>query len=340
MNKGFVKYFLLAVCFALAISVADAQAKKRTVKKRTTAKKTTNSRTKANIAPTNVDTVATVEPKIDSLPITTIKKSLRPNDAIERNLVKDRTPLAYEHIREDDAVYRERLWREIDIREKQNIAFRYSADEDNGNQRFISILFKAIQDGPDNGGVTVFDAVDDRFTTPLTVAQVSTKISGGTISVPQYDSLGNITGYKDVTAEVNLDSFYKFRIKEEVIFDKESSRLFWRILGIAPVKNVVTSAGINLGETELFWVYYPDMRPILSKYEVYNGKNFGAKMSWEELFESRMFYGRIIKSTLDNPYDRYLSDFQGLKDNKILQLLEGENIKDRIFDYEQNLWSY
>ena len=49
--------------------------------------------------------------------------------------------------------------------------------------------------------------------------------------------------YKETTAEVNLDSFYKFRIKEEVIFDKESSRLFWRILGIAPVKNVITSTG-------------------------------------------------------------------------------------------------
>ena len=140
--------------------------------------------------------------------------------------------------------------------------------------------------------------------------------------------------------EVNLDSFYRFRIKEEVIFDKESSRLFWRILGIAPVKDVITSAGVNLGPTELFWVYYPDMRPVFAKYEVYNGKNFGARMSWEELFESRMFYGRIIKSTMDNPYDKRLDEYGGLKDNKILQLLEGETIKDKIFIYEQNLWSY
>jgi gliding motility associated protien GldN len=341
MNKLLVKYFLLVICFSLAVSASEAQAKKRTAKKRTTAKKTTNTRTKAPVTPA-VDTAATTttELKIDSLPINQVKKSLRPNDAIERNLVKDRTPLSYEHLREDDAVYRERLWREIDIREKQNIAFRYAADEDNGNQRFISILFKAIQDGPDNGGVTVFDAIDDRFTTPLTVAQVANKISGGAVQVPIYDSLGNITGYKETAAEVNLDSFYKFRIKEEVIFDKESSRLFWRILGIAPVKMVYTSQGLPVGETELFWVYYPDMRPILAKYEVYNGKNFGAKMSWEELFETRMFYGRIIKSTLDNPYDKSLDQMSGLKDNKILQLLEGENIKDRIFDYEQNLWSY
>ena len=112
---------------------------------------------------------------------------------------------------------------------------------------------------------------------------------------------------------------------------------FWVSL---PIKNVITSQGVNLGEAPLFWVYYPDMRPIFAKYEVYNGKNYGARMSWEELFESRMFYGRIIKSTLDNPFDEFLSEQQGLKDNKILQLLEGERIQNKIFDYEQNLWSY
>lgn len=341
MKKFFV-YFLLAGCFAMVTNDSDAQAKKRTVKKRPTAKKTTNTRTNANINPVKQDTVVAVVPpaKIDSLPIMAVKKSLRSNDAIERNLVKDRIPLPYEHLREDDAVYREKIWREIDIREKMNLPFRYAANEDNGNQRFISILMKAIQDGEANGGVTVFSPVDDRFTTPLTIAEVAEKISGGSVDVPIYDSLGQVTGTKTVTAEVNLDSFYKFRIKEEVIFDKESSRLFWRILGIAPVKNVITSQGVNLGETELFWVYYPDMRPVFARYEVYNPKNMGARMSWEELFESRMFYGRIIKSTLDNPYDRFLSEYGGLKDNKILQLLEGETIKDRVFNYEQNLWSY
>ena len=72
---------------------------------------------------------------------------------------------------------------------------------------------KAIQDGEANGGVTVFSAVDDRFTTPLTIAEVAEKISGGSVDVPIYDSLGQVTGTKTVTAEVNLDSFYKFRNK-------------------------------------------------------------------------------------------------------------------------------
>jgi gliding motility associated protien GldN len=166
------------------------------------------------------------------------------------------------------------------------------------------------------------------------------KLVGEEVDVPDYDSLGNLIGTKKKRNEVNYDSFYKFHIKEEVIFDKESSRLFWRILGIAPVKNIITSQGVDLGPTELFWVYYPDIRPILATYEVYNGKNFGGRMSWEELFESRMFSARIIKSSYDNPRDYKIDQFPGFKENGILQLFEGENIKERIFSYEQDLWSY
>lgn len=263
-------------------------------------------------------------------------KSLRRDAAVDDDAIRDRIPLAYEHLRADDAVYRHKIWREIDSREKINLPFRNPADLDNGNQRFISILLQAIQDS----AVTVFSSVDDRFTTPMTIGQVAGVVAGEEVEVPQYNEAGELTGTKKMRNEINLDSIYKFRIKEEVIFDKESSRLFWRILGIAPVKRVITPQGLDIGETELFWVYYPDMRETFAKYDVYNGKNFGARMSWEELFESRMFYGRIIKSTIDNPYDQFIKNYKGLSENPILQLLEGENIKEKIFNYEQDLWSY
>lgn len=261
--------------------------------------------------------------------------SLRNDAAIERNLVKDRTPLAYEHIREDDAVYRTRVWREIDIREKINLPFRYSANEDNGNQRFIAILVKAVKDSL----VTAFDAIDDRFTTPLTVAKAMEQFGGGMDTVPHYDMNGNIDKYIITPKEVNPDDITKFKLKEEWVFDKESSRMFVRILGIAPMKKLQTSSGISLGDDEvpMFWVYYPDTRAVLSKYEAYNNKNFGGRMTWEELFENRFFSSYIVKSTLDNPYDVRLSTM--FKD-PILRLLEGDNIKEKIFNYEQDLWSY
>jgi gliding motility associated protien GldN len=345
MKRHYVKYVLLALCLLVFVNITEAQQKKkRTVVKRgaTTTSRTTKGKTKASIksGAQAVDTVAVVPPppppENDSLPIKVIRKSLRPDEAVDTRSIRDRAPLVYEDLRADDAVYRHKIWRVIDTREKMNLPFRYSADENNGNQRFISILFQAIQDS----AVTVFNSIDDRFTTPMTRAEVAKVVGGDDIEVPIIDSNGVQTGVKKTKPEVNLDSFYKFKIKEEVIFDKESSRLFWRILGIAPIKNIITSQGVNLGESELFWVYYPDMRPIFAKYDVYNGKNFGARMSWEDLFESRQFSGRIVKTTIDNPMDLDIRNMPGLTDNTVFQLLEGERLKDKIFNYEQDLWSY
>lgn len=343
MKKYLIKVMCFAVVFSLCTMAVSAQ-KKRSAKKRpnTASKKSTKGKTKANSTTAQIDSVATAAavppppPVPDSLPIPKIKKSLRPDEAVETKDIRDRNPLAYEHLRVDDAVYRHKIWREIDAREKMNLPFRYAADENNGNQRFISILLKAVQDGD----VTVFDPIDDRFTTPLTVGQVSKMIGGGSDSVPHFNEKGEIDRYDLKVREINFDSFYKFKIKEEVIFDKEASRLFWRILGIAPVRNVYSSDGNYVGPQDVFWVYYPDLRPTLAKYEVYNGKNYGARSTWEELFENRMFSGRIIKSTIDNPFDLPLSVTPGLKDNTVFQLLEGERIKEKIFNYELDLWSY
>lgn len=263
----------------------------------------------------------------------TVSPSLRTDNAIDRNLVKDRTPLAYEHIREDDAVYKQRVWREIDTREKMNLPFRYAANEDNGNQRFISILFDAIQ----SGNVTAFSGDDDRFTIPLTKEQVAQSLTGGLDTIPVTDLDGNTIRYDVRQKQVEPDSIYRYRLKEEWIFDKESSRMFVRILGIAPIMMKYTSNGIPIADQTLFWAYYPDLRPTLAKYEVYNGKNYAGRMSWEELFESRFFSSFVTKSTLDNPFDRSLKEF--VKD-PLFRLLEGENIKDKIFNYEQDLWSY
>jgi gliding motility associated protien GldN len=341
MKINIFKYLFLAVLFVGIGNVAEAQKKKKAAK-RTTPKKTNakiQSTTPTEDPVADSPKVALSEEKLsDSLPVKMPKKSLRPDEAVETSVLRERSPLAYEHLRADDAVYRHRIWREIDTREKMNQTFTYSADADNGNQRFISILFQALQDSTKQ--ITAFNNVDDRFTTPMTKAELVKAIVGDPVDVPDYNAAGELIGTKKKNNDINLDSFYRFQIKEEVIFDKESSRLFWRILGIAPVKNVVTSSGIDLGPAPLFWLYYPDLRPVFATYEVYNGKNFGGRMSWEELFESRMFSGRIIKSSMDNPKDLDIKNYPGLKENTLHQLFEGETIKEKIFTYEQDQWSY
>lgn len=340
MKNRVIKLVLLTAVLAVSVESADAQAKRRSTKRTTTNQATTNKNTgnaAATVAAPAQDTTPVApEPEMN---LGTIRKSLRNDNAIDRNLVKDRTPLLYEHIREDDAVYRQRLWREIDVHEKMNLPFVYKADDDNGNQRFINILLNAIK----SGEVTAFSSDDDRFTTPITFRDITTQLVGKPVVKQINDWARDPDGSKGYTKdtmivnEFNPEDVEKYWIKEDVVFDKESSRLHVRILGIAPLKTIRNEDGSYRDVTPLFWVYYPDMRATLAKYEAYNGKNYGARLSWEELFESRMFSSRIIKSTMDNPYDQFIA---GYINDPILRLLEGDNIKEKIFNYEQDLWSY
>lgn len=258
--------------------------------------------------------------------------SLRNNFAVDRSQVKDRKPLEYENLRDDDNLWSEFIWREIDAREKLNQSFMYPGKDDNGDQRFFSIMLNAIK----NDTVTAFSADNDRFTIPLTFDQVSNMTAGANDTVDVTDPVtGTVERIITKKPKFSSDSVYTFRIKEQLIFDKEASRLFTRIIGIAPIAKQVI--GGKSQPRILFWIYYPDLRKTLAKVDVYNPKNFASRMTWEELFESRFFSSYIIKSSANNPGDRFLNAM--IKD-PLFRLLEGENIKQRIFNYEQDLWQY
>ncbi len=337
-----MKNHMIKVCFSLVLGLmfinADAQ---RTSRKRTTGNAPATQgvqQTEQNNdvkPPSGYNPYGNIPIERDSTSNTNgvVKKSLRPDGAVDKSFINERTPLPYEHLRWDDALYSEKVWRELDLREKMNQPFRFEAEDDNGSQMFFDILMNAIR----KDSVVAFS--DDRFTTPLGEQEMGTLTSGGpldTNAVRDPNDPNKIV--KWVVSQESFDpkAITKLRIKEEWVFDREASRLFVRILGIAPVKTI--QRGNSTQNEVMFWVYYPDLRKTLAKYEVYNPKNLGyGRMTWEELFESRMFSSYITKSTLDNPGNKVIR--QMIKD-PILALLEGDNIKERIFNYEQDLWSY
>lgn len=263
------------------------------------------------------------------------KKSLRNDNAFDKGSLTQRTPLPYEHLRWDDALYAEKVWRELDLREKMNKVFMYEAVDDNGSQIFVNMLMNAVQ----KGDVTAFS--DDRFTSPLAVSDVQQMTAGSLDTNYVYDikDISRIVGINVSRKTFDAKSVTKIRLKEEWVFDRESSRMFVRILGIGLLKTeYFPNTTKERGTSNLFWIYYPDLRPILARYEVYNPKNMGqSRMTWEELFESRMFSSYIVKSTLDNPSNKFIRNYIN---DPILRLLEGDNIKEKIFNFEQDLWSY
>lgn len=341
MNKNFVKFGICLFLAGLLVSEANAQ---RAPKRRPGTQPTTNP-TQGNDQqqnnntqpPSGYDPYANIPIRVDTSGVldNNAKKSLRNDNAFEKGNLNTRTPLVYENLRWDDALYAEKVWRELDLREKMNQTFRYEAQDDNGSQIFINMLLNAVN----KGEVTAFD--DDRFTTPVTVADIQQKTQGKNDTVPEYDikQIDKIIGYVVTRSSFDPKSVSKIRLKEEWVFDRESSRMFCRILGIGILKTeYFPNTTKERGTSSLFWVYYPDLRPMLAKAEVYNPKNMGqSRMTWEELFESRMFSSYIVKSSIDNPSNKQIKGY--IKD-PILALLEGDNIKEKIFNFEQDLWSY
>jgi len=341
MKMNFLKF----VCFLLIASLlagdADAQ---RTPRRRTgnNPQPTTNptgneqQQNNNNQQPSGYDPYANLPIEYDTTSADNgAKKSLRNDNAFDKSNLTQRTPLPYEHLRWDDALYAEKVWRELDLREKMNKIFQYEALDDNGSQIFVSMIMKAVN----SGEITAFQ--DDRFTTPMAITDIQQLTSGKNDTVPKYDikQIDKVIGYVVTRSAFDPKSVTKIRLKEEWVFDRESSKMFVRILGIGLLKTeYFPNTTKERGTSSLFWVYYPDLRPMLAKAEVYNPKNMGQnRMTWEELFESRMFSSYIVKSTLDNPGNKMIRNYVN---DPILRLLEGDNIKEKIFNFEQDLWSY
>lgn len=288
-----------------------------------------------NLPPVNYNPTANIPIVFDTASAQTDnKKSLRNENAFDKSSLTQRTPLPYEHLRWDDALFAEKVWRELDLREKMNKVFQYEATDDNGSQIFMDILMKAVL----SGEVTAF--ADERFTTPLSLNEVQLLTAGtlDTVAQTNVNDPSLIERYVVTRSSFDSKSVLKLRLKEEWVFDRESSRMFCRILGICPLKTQYLPNGKERGVTPMFWIYYPDIRGTFTRYEVYNPKNMGqSRMTWEELFESRMFSSYVVKSTMDNPGNKIIRAY--IKD-PILALLEGDNIKEKMFNFEQDLWSY
>ncbi len=352
--KNFQLVSAFVFCGLLVVMTSNAQFTYG-AKKKTAAAVQTDTVVKQKTAPVNVTPNAptqVVDPNAKptkSIDTTVIggynskaKKSLRSNYAFfsetnTRKMVQERVPLPYEKLREEDALFSEFVWEEIDGREKINRPFVYQAYDDNGDQRLFAILLRAIE----KDGVVPFSAEggDDRFTTPISLEEVNSMLKGSldTQLVQNVDNpnIFDTTIIYNTKLAPNPDSIYTYRLKEQYVFDNKTSRMYCRIIGIAPIASIMINN--KPVKRTLFWMYYPELRASLAKNEVYNPRNISSRITWEELFESRYFNGYIVKSTLDNYNDKMLN---ALYKDPTKRLIEGDKIRQKIFDYEQDRWVY
>lgn len=248
----------------------------------------------------------------------------------------DRVPhenalLPIHKIREIDVAWQATVWRQIDIRQKQNMAFRYTGDEYTGGGAFIEILNDAIK----KGKVQAFSNVDDRFTTPLSEQQFKSIIGGDSTSTPVVDPITQEVTMKTVHNPFNVNSVTQFQVVEKWIFDRNRGRMVVQIVGIAPLQDQLDpTTGQFLGATPLYWLYYPDLREVLVNYEVYNPHNDVRRMTWTDYLDGHYYSSYVIKTSLNNPTNSLIPDYGKTP----RALAEGERQLNQIIAREMDMW--
>ncbi len=246
------------------------------------------------------------------------------DDVVEKRTIREKRVLPYDNLREADIFWEKTIWRVIDVREKMNLPFVYP------ERPFFTILLEAAR----SGEITVYSQETDKFDRPMApeeVASIGASIDTVLVMDPEtYEEVVQV-----VRNEINFEDVKRFRIKEKWFFDRETSTLQVRILGIAPLYDERdASTGEFKYERNLFWVYYPHAREVLARERVFNTGNDASQMTWEDLLEMRFFSSYIFKES--NVFDRRLAEYLSGVD----LLMEGERIKNEIFNFEHDLWSY
>ncbi len=255
--------------------------------------------------------------------------TLRPQSNIQYYDIQNKV-LDWQPVRVIDVMWKKTVWREIDLRERMNRVFTYN-NIDYGDGMFIEILLNAVK----HGQVQAFNSVDDRFSVKLTAEDIDALTAGKMDTFITEDPITGEFIQQINKIEFDPNKIVKYRLKEETYFDKVRGKMYTRILGLAPVREVESSTGERIGFEAMFWVYYPDLRHINADHMVFNPLNDISTITWDDIFEKRMFASNIIRMT-----NEHQSSIRGYKGDGLDAYYEAERLKQDLFNREQDLWVY
>ena len=248
-------------------------------------------------------------------------------------------PLAYGYVHDRDVLMGKSTWEIMDLSERINFALYFPIDTANvGSDRrsLYDVLTKAMK----NGKITEV-YTDSYFNTKKSIQDIETSLSRidtTDAGREQINAGQKVSQEYIMKQDLTAQDVTQYKIKGYWYFDKRQSELKYRLLGICPVTPDVYTMNSDVKDyIELFWIFFPAAREVLHEAKAFNDKNSAMPISFDQILNSRRFNSVIYKE--ENIYgDRTIEDY--MKDNAQNQLLESERVKEKIRNFESDMWNY
>lgn len=248
-------------------------------------------------------------------------------------------PLAYGYVHDRDVLMGKMTWEIIDLSEKINFPLYFPIDTANiGSDRrsLYDVLTKAIR----NGDISEVYS-DSYFNTKKSYRDIQaslSRIDTTDAGREQINAGQSVSEEYIMRSDLTAQDVTQYKIKGYWYFDKRQSELKYRLLGICPITpDVYTMNSDEKDYIDLFWIFFPAARDVLHDAKSFNDKNSAMPISFDQILNSRHFNSVIYKE--ENVYgDREIKEY--MKDNAQSQLLESERVKDKIRNFESDMWNY
>ncbi len=260
-------------------------------------------------------------------------------------LLDNDKPLEYGYVGDRDILFSKMVWEKIVLDERVNFPLYFPIEDNLGDDR--KSLYKVLLENMNNGMISKVYAdayfTEERTMKDLEASLTMTKITDAGIDYMNENGVGEdeIPEEYIIRRDIGPADISSYLVKGLWYFDKRQGELKYRILGIAPaapdVNFIDSEDDANSEPIAMFWVFVPEIRDILHEAKAFNDKNSSSPISFDHLLNSRRFGGVIYRE--ENVYgDREVKEY--VAENALMQLLESRRIKDKIRNFEQDMWSY
>lgn len=236
-------------------------------------------------------------------------------------------------IHESQQMFKKTLWFRIDLQEKQNLPF-YSY-----NAELPKFIIEAVK----SGFLVPYEANDSlnrRMTKERFLEGLKLPVATSSNDTEDIQSgFGDKNTTPAETSPISIEYLYKnfsiLELKEDIIFDKNRSRIYHDLISVTLVLPFKVT---NTFEKPLATFKYKDMEKLFrqqpSKALWFNPKNDAEKRNFADAFALRLFSATLIKYS--NPKNEFIRDIYTKSSRDAIYAAQDAEYE--LLEFESNLW--